>query len=290
MKPSTARPALLVPVHNAISHAVRCVTSLHESTRGEGLRIYVVDDGSTEDSSRLSELAHELGISFERRDQAKGFTKTVNDFLRTADSEEIFIANSDTIVSRGWLAKMLFWLRLRPDIGLVSPLSNAAGYQSIPRNYPTLIEKIQRQTPINTLPNGLPISEVNEILETSTKSILRVPSVHGFFLGLKKKLVQDIGLLDDLYFPLGYGEEIDYAIRATNHGWSSCIAYDTYVWHVKSASFGTQQKADLSLAGKEALIRKHGHLRMRHINLSLQGLHESYLQRLSLEAVRRLGI
>ena len=42
-------------------------------------------------------------------------------------------------------------------------------------------------------------------------------------------------------FGAGYGEENDFCIRATGHGWRHILAMDTYVCHVGGVSFGTSK-------------------------------------------------
>lgn len=275
---------ILVPVHNAVSHAIECVKSIQHTThRFPEVTLHVVDDGSSSDTTELQELVERVG-SFERRKQSIGYTRNANEFLESAPGEQFFIINSDAIVFPGWLERMTKQLWSTPTTGLVSPLSNAAGYQSIPRNRTNLFEKAFRQTPINALPNGLTGEAVNTMLaESSHRQRIRVPFVHGFLIGIKAEVVRSIGVFDGKTFPFGYGEEIDYSFRAEDAGWSSALAHDVYAWHVKSASFGRARKMLLTSAGKNGLIRKHGRKRLTAASKAMGGLHSQLKQTLGPE-------
>lgn len=65
------------------------------------------------------------------------------------NSDYIILLNSDTIVTNGWIEKMIVAFENNPKIGILSPLSNAATYQNIP----TLKGNIGNK--INSLPDRI---------------------------------------------------------------------------------------------------------------------------------------
>ncbi len=74
---------------------------------------------------------------------------------------------------------------------------------------------------------------------------------------IKRDVIDTIGIMDEENFPIGYGEENDYCIRAGDAGFELAIADDTYVFHAKSRSFGHDRRKELSKQGSEMLKRKH---------------------------------
>lgn len=70
-------------------------------------------------------------------------------------------------------------------------------------------------------------------------------------------LLDEIGLLDEIAFPVGYGEENDMCARAVKAGYTLMIADDTYVFHAKSKSFGHEKRKVLAKQGSIALKQKH---------------------------------
>ena len=57
--------------------------------------------------------------------------------------------------------------------------------------------------------------------------------------------------MDEENFPIGYGEENDYCIRAADAGFTLAIADDAYVFHAKSKSFGHSRRKELSKQGAD---------------------------------------
>lgn len=283
--------SILVPVHNAVSHAINCTNAIWRTTNQfPNVFIHVVDDGSSSDTTELRELAERVG-SFHQRQSPIGYTLTANEFLNSAPGEQFFIINSDAIVFPEWLERMTRHLWSSRSVGLVSPVSNAAGYQSVPRNRPNLLEKAFRQTPINPLPHGLSGEAVNaKLASSSCQELIRVPFVHGFLIGIKAEVVRSVGVFDDKTFPVGFGEEIDYSFRAEDSGWSSVLAHDVYAWHVKSASFGWARKLILTSAGKKGIVRKHGKARLDAASKTMSSLHTLLEQPWGPELSKQLGL
>ena len=79
-----------------------------------------------------------------------------------------------------------------------------------------------------------------------------VPTGNGFCLYIRARLIEGIGLFDEINFPRGYGEENDFCMRAYYAGFRNIVALDTWIWHAGHSSFGNSRAA-LELAGLEKL-------------------------------------
>ena len=86
----------------------------------------------------------------------------------------------------------------------------------------------------------------------------RVPFLNGFCMLLKRDVISTIGYFDEEAFPSGYGEEIDYCLRAVKAGLELPVADHTYVFHAESASYGHPRRKALSAAARARLEGKHG--------------------------------
>jgi hypothetical protein len=91
----------------------------------------------------------------------------------------------------------------------------------------------------------------------SVREYPEVGVINGFCQLINMELLDEIGLLDEIAFPVGYGEENDMCARAVKAGYKLLIADDTYVFHAKSKSFGHEQRKKLAKQGSEALKKKH---------------------------------
>jgi GT2 family glycosyltransferase len=264
---------IVIPVYNALELVNACVMSVLEHRDAKQHRLILIDDGSDVPTAEfLKSMSKEnTHCTLLRSDHATGFTKAANRGLRESTADLVIVLNSDTRVPPRWVEKILDVMFNTPGVGVVGPLSNAASYQSIPRQQPNEMERLAGQTPINRLPPGRNLVEVNQWLENSINTTpVRVPLVHGFCFAMRREVIDDIGLFDELAFPLGFGEEDDYCIRAVDAGWSLAIATNTYVWHEKSGSYADAQRTLLVAEGREKFLLRNGRVRRANVLNSLR--------------------
>lgn len=252
---------IIIPVHNAPELTSRCLKSVAHNRDPERDRITLVDDGSWLETSRLLQAFSESvpHCVLIRSERATGFTKAANRGLQKSSADLVVVLNSDTEVAPRWLDRIERVMFETPGVGIVGPLSNAASYQSIPRQQPNETERLSGQTVINDMPHGMALESLNSWLEEHMKiGPVRVPLIHGFCFAVRKEVMSGIGFFDEKAFPEGFGEEDDYCIRAVDAGWSLVIATDTYVWHEKSGSYSNDRRRQLVSAGRERFIERHG--------------------------------
>jgi len=253
--PQAGAADVVICVHDALDDVRRCLESVVLFTP-ERVRLILVDDGSGPETREfLARFAESTpGCTLLRSERATGYTAAANRGLRACDAEWVVLLNSDTIVSRGWLARLLECATSSPRIGIVGPLSNAASWQSIPERFDA-----NGDWAVNPLPEGLTIGDVAELVNrVSLRRFPRVDFVNGFCLAVHRPVLDAIGLLDERAFPDGYGEENDFCLRAAAAGFELAIADQTYVWHAKSKSYSHERRRRLARAGRKVLERKHG--------------------------------
>lgn len=252
---------VVIPVHDALEAVSTCLRSVDEHRDAGRHRIIIVDDGSSPPTAGWLDsfaAAHENCVLV-RHGDALGFSAAVNAGLRASNAEMVVVLNSDTEVVGDWIVKLADWLFRPRGVGIVGPLSNAASHQSLPRVAPNEAERAAGQTVFNDLPVGLSLDAVNHRLEHhANRRPLRTSMVHGFCFALRREVVEQVGLLDEVNFPRGYGEEFDYCFRIANAGWSAVIATNTYVWHAKTQSYSADERARLGPVGIATVERLHG--------------------------------
>jgi glycosyltransferase involved in cell wall biosynthesis len=183
----------------------------------------------------------------------RGYTRAINSGLAVSSAPYVVTLNSDTIVTPGWINALVSCLDSDPKLGIAGPLSNAASWQ----NVPSLLDETGNFA-VNDLPNDMTPADMALIVASASKRRYpRLPFVNGFCFMMKRAVIEAVGHLDEENFPVGYGEENDYCIRAANAGFEFAIADDSYVFHAKSKSFGHERRKELSKAGSEKLRSKH---------------------------------
>lgn len=245
---------IIVPVYNACDDVLLCLSSLVEKTDLVH-RVIVVNDGDEQRTTEMLSVFNSAFSHIEILDNPVniGYTKSVNVGIQHSNAEWVVVLNSDTIVSDGWLGSLMNCALTSEKIGMVGPLSNAASWQSIPK-----IHDADGDWHLNPLPKGLSIDAFAEMIQSnSSREYPEVGVINGFCQLINMDMLDEIGLLDEVAFPVGYGEENDMCARAVKAGYKLLIADDTYVFHAKSKSFGHEQRKKLAKQGSAALKRKH---------------------------------
>ncbi|MCC3573324.1 MAG: tetratricopeptide repeat protein [Microcoleus sp. PH2017_40_RAT_O_B] len=245
---------IVVCVHNALEDVKECLTSIVRHTKVD-YRLLIVDDGSQPETrdfiqAWVKDVSQAIVL---RNETARGYTKAANIGMRASTGDYIILLNSDTIVTPGWIEKLVDCANSRKDIGIVGPLSNCASWQSIPEIFDN-----KGGWMINSVPDGFSLETFSELVENvSEKAFPNVNFVNGFCYMIKRAVLEAIGWLDEESFPYGYGEENDFSIRAKKAGFKLAIADNAYVYHSKSKSFGHERRQELSKQGSTAFKQKH---------------------------------
>jgi GT2 family glycosyltransferase len=238
--PSTAQPCeILVPVFNGYESVKRCLDSVLAHSPPD-CTIHILDDASSDLRllSWLDELeAREPRVSVKRADENLGFVGNVNRGLASARGDVILL-NSDTLVTPGWVEKLLACAASDPRIALVCPLSNNATILSVPL-----------MNGDNPIPDGLGVERFGALVESvAARRYPRLPVAVGFCMLIRRPALQRLGLLHRAYHR-GYGEECDYSLRAWEAGFEVACCDDTFVYHEGEQSFG-------AVAGMETVKRR----------------------------------
>lgn len=246
---------IVICVHDALVDLRRCLWSLMRAT-GRHFRLIMVNDGSAPVTTRFLErfaADHPAVTLIHRAEPPHGYTLAANAGLRASDSDYVVLLNSDTILSQGWLQRLVDRGERDPRVGIIGPLSNAASHQSVP------CMRRDGAWAVNSLPSWLPIDGMALILARATPRVeASLPFINGFCYAIKREVIDAIGYLDEELFPAGYCEENDFSYRAFQHGFTLGVATDAYVYHAKSRSFGTQGRNELAKRNYQLFLDKHG--------------------------------
>ena len=277
-KSTVDRVDIVLCVHNAFEDVKECLTSIRRHTKVD-YRLLIVDDGSqAETRDFLKSWVQEDSVAtLFRNETARGYTKAANIGLRASNGDYIILLNSDTIVTPGWIEKLIECATSRKNIGIVGPLSNCASWQSIPE----IFDK-NGGWMINNIPEGYSLETLSDIVaNVSDKAFPCVNFVNGFCYMIKRAVIDAIGWLDEESFPYGYGEENDFSIRARKAGFKLAIADHAYVYHSKSKSFGHERRQELSKQGSAAFKSKHPDINVKALTEEIKN--NQALERLRLK-------
>jgi GT2 family glycosyltransferase/glycosyltransferase involved in cell wall biosynthesis len=246
---------VVVCVHNALDDLRKCLWSLvHKASHP--FRLIVVNDGSDAETTSYLEQAAAINPELTLIHNASpphGYTIAANLGMREASGDYVVVLNSDTIVTFGWLERIVACGESDERIGIVGPLSNAASHQSLPE----LRDGGAWAT--NPLPPFVTEDGIAKLLErVSPRSRPRLPFINGFCYVVKRAVFDAIGYFDEENFASGYCEENDFSHRAAQAGFELAVADDCYVFHAKSRSFTAEARKPIAKRNYEIFLRKHG--------------------------------
>lgn len=219
---------VIIPVYNAPEWLKLCVYSLFINTPIEYLgRVYLMNDNSnsaTVDCLNNLKNKYPEYIELVSNEKNLGFVKNVNKGLKLVTSKYILLLNTDCLVSRNTIPKLISHIQNNSQIGLICPISSNAANLTL------------------EIFDGFSYTQMDALLEKKfVGKDFDACTVVGNCLMITKECLGEVGLLDEAY-GMGYGEETDYHFRALSKGFKAKVAIDTYVFHKSEVSFGNSKK------------------------------------------------
>jgi len=205
--------SVIIINHNT-AHLLRdCLDSLYETTKGMELEVWVVDNGSQDNSTHYVRQNFPQ-VKLIENWLNQGFAAGCNAALRRITTPYVLILNSDIILKEGTVALLLEFLEQRPEVGLVSGqlfYPDGSKQNSI-ANYPTLLSELTNRSLLRILwPHRYP-SKYRHY-----EAPLEVESVIGACMMIRLQALQEVGLFDEDYF--FFLEETDLCYRLRKAGW-----------------------------------------------------------------------
>ncbi|WP_338664622.1 glycosyltransferase [Pararoseomonas sp. SCSIO 73927] len=235
--------SVVIPIYNAAAELARCIDSVVRHTTGAA-RLILIDDASPqpEVAEVLERWSGTPGIEIHRNASNLGFTRTANRGIALAGRDDVVLLNSDTAVGPGWLEGLRAAARSGPRTGTATAVSNNAGAFSVPEFNLD-----------NPMPAWFGVDDMARLVRGAALPLLPVvPTGHGFCLYIRRECLDAVGAFDETAFPRGYGEENDFCMRAARAGFDNVLDDRTFVWHLRSASFGSEKVA-LNAQGRAVL-------------------------------------
>jgi len=127
-KPSAS---IIILTYNNLEYTRQCVDSVLAHTDEASYEMILVDNASTDGTRKyLRELAETYpNMRIQLNDRNEGFARGNNLGADLAQGEVIIFLNNDTIVTHGWLHRLLKRLD-DPQVGMVGPVTNSSGNET----------------------------------------------------------------------------------------------------------------------------------------------------------------
>lgn len=214
-----------------------CLASVYAMVRDLSFEVFVVDNASTDGSVEVVREQYPQ-IRIIQNEKNLGFAAGNNKALRVIQGKYALLLSTDTVLTDGAVSKLYRLMEERQDVAMsCGQLLNRDGSkQNSIANFPSPLSLLCNETILRLLfPKKFP-SKRQEYTEP-----VSVDSCIGACLLVRKKAMDEVGLLDERYFV--FMEETDWALSMHRAGWKSCFVPDAKIYHLQGQSAGHNVKA-----------------------------------------------
>jgi GT2 family glycosyltransferase len=229
----------IVIVNYNVKHFLKqCLNSIANSHgyHPEQIEVWVVDNASIDRSVEM--LSEEFPwVKTIANTENVGFSKANNQAIRKAMGDYILLLNPDTILSEKTLSVCIEYLKKNDKVGALGVKMIDGGGNFLPeskRGLPTLWNSFFKLTglssifPKSKLFNGYSLTFLDE------NKPAKVDVLCGAFMMMPKKVLDEVGHLDERFFM--YGEDIDLSYRIIKAGYSIQYLPAPKIIHFKGES------------------------------------------------------
>ena len=230
-----------------------CLQSVKRALQGIDGEIYVVDNLSTDGTVETLQPRHP-DVHFIANKQNVGFACANNQAIRCTDSEYVLLLNPDTVVYENTLRGVLDFMDQHPEAG-------GAGVRMLTREgKPAPESRRAIPTPWVAMLKMLGATRRYYMSHLSWDEPGQIEAISGAFCMLRRKALDQIGLLDEDYFM--YGEDIDLSYRLLKGGWQNWyLPFDIIHYKGESTQKSTFRYVHTFYQAMLIFFRKHyGHL------------------------------
>ncbi|MCX6375738.1 MAG: glycosyltransferase family 2 protein [Armatimonadetes bacterium] len=211
-----------------------CIRSIYATLDPISFEVIVVDNASDDGSAEMvsSDFPEVLLV---RNDENVGFAAANNIGLRRASGEFVMLLNPDTELCPGSVARMLDFIKSRPDVGMVGPkLVCADGALQINgQRFPTFLREVMCLTRLSRVFRRYHDSRLAWCREDFDINA-EVDALAGACMLVRKTVADGVGLLDESFFL--YYEDTDWCCRIKKAGWKIWYLGEAVIIHVCAQS------------------------------------------------------
>lgn len=228
--------SIIIVNYNVKHFLAECLRSVFESRHELDLVVFVVDNNSVDRSVEMVRDQYPQVRLIANQHNA-GFAAANNQAIMLTDSRYVLLLNPDTILEEATLQKCFDYMELNPECGALGVKMIDGSGKFLPeskRGFPTPFRSLMRLIgfsrlfPRSRFFNGYNMGYLPE------DQISEVDVLCGAFMFIRKKAMDQAGLLDEAFFM--YGEDIDYSYRIQQAGYKIVYFPETTIIHFKGES------------------------------------------------------
>lgn len=222
--PVQAERCSVIVVHrNGAERLLRTLDALAAAVDPAHDRVFVVDNGSSDDSLARLRAAHPR-VEIVENGCNMGYAAAVNRAIHRSRSGFVLVLNNDAIVPSDLLGRFEYLFRTRPEAAVIGPLlvdrdgapSRCFGVEPSPAGEMGLRRSHRRRPPLPAEP------------------VAPVDWISGACMAVRRAAIERDGSIDGGFF--FYFEDVEWCIRLRRAGWQALLDRQTRVVHEMGAS------------------------------------------------------
>ena len=204
--------SVVIVSYNVRDYLENCLQSVSRALEGIEGEVFVVDNHSDDDSVEAVRSQYPWVRLIENQENM-GFSRANNIAIRESRGEYVLLLNPDTIVEEATLREVLRFMEEHPKAGGAGVMMHNADGSLAPESRRAL------PTPWVSCLKMLGFTKRYYMSHLPWDQPGRIEVISGAFCFLRKKALDEVGLLDEDFFM--YGEDIDLSYRLMKGGWEN---------------------------------------------------------------------
>jgi GT2 family glycosyltransferase len=228
--------SIIIVNYNVKYFLEQCLHSVLNSSKKIKSEIFVVDNNSVDGSCMMIKEKFPRVKLIENKKNL-GFARANNQAIKKATGKYILILNPDTVVEEDTFEKCIKFMESNKDAGSLGVKMIDGKGRYLPeskRSLPTPEVAFYKIFGLSSLFSKSRRFGQYHLGYLDKEQIHEVDVLPGAFILVRKKLLLDIGLLDENFFM--YGEDIDLSYRIKQAGYKNYYFPETTIIHYKGES------------------------------------------------------
>lgn len=223
-----------------------CLDSIYDTKNNLRFEIWLIDNSSKDDTVPwVKENFPQVNLI--ENEWNSGFSKASNQGIRESQGKYLLLLNPDTKISEGKINELLKFMDENPEAGICGPkmVDEKGGLLYSCRSFPDFLTSISSSRSIlNRLFPHNPLSKKYLLKDLNRTEIREVDWVSGSCLFARRKMLEQIGILDENFFM--FCEDTDLCLRAKKNGWKVfCFPFLTVTHQVGGSVSSNPLRAKL---------------------------------------------
>lgn len=214
--------SIIIPSYNKPELLKNCITSII-SSKSNDFEVIIIDNGSTDPLYFNDQSIHYINL-----ESNHGFSKAINIGIKQAKGNIIAVLNNDTEVDSNWIGSIVSAFKNNPDIMFITSKIKSLKDKNFLDDVGDVV-----------LSSGKVYKLGNREKDAGQYDQQRyVFGASGCASIYRREFFDSVGYFDEDFF--AYLEDVDLSFRANLQGYKCLYLPDAIVYHVGSATSGSQ--------------------------------------------------